>query len=187
MDRSAIFDPLGIEQFLLQGTQSTSLRSPGVVETLANFSVGSPNRRHLLSLLIERIYGTSHHINKMEQELKKKQQLCSPEGAVKLIVDLRVPRRRYLVIYKGLSPHFVNVSATAHGVRYKAPPLCTNKCHWSNRTTNYNLQPTPTTDYTPGTKPRTTNHKPPSREGQHPTKSGGTGLARPANPVAREH
>ena len=100
MDRSAIFDPLGLEQFLFQATQSTSLTSPSVVDTLANFFVGSPNRRHLLSLVNEKVYGSTHHINKMEQELKKKQQLCTPEEAVKLVVDLRVPRRRYPILQK---------------------------------------------------------------------------------------
>ena len=100
MDRSAISDPLGLEQFLFQATQSTSLTSPSVVDTLANFFVGFPNRRHLLSLVNEKVYGSTHHINKMEQELKKKQQLCTPEEAVKLVVDLRVPRRRYPILQK---------------------------------------------------------------------------------------
>ena len=117
MDRSAIFDPLGLEQFLFQATQSTSLTSPSVVDTLANFFVGSPNRRHLLSLVNEKVYGSTHHINKMEQELEKRQQLCTPEEAVKLVVDLRVPRRRYPILQKFITP-FGQAFRHTTGVRW---------------------------------------------------------------------
>ena len=120
MDRSAIFDPLGLEQFLFQATQSTSLTSPSVVDTLANFFVGSPNRRHLLSLVNEKVYGSTHHINKMEQELKKKQQLCTPEEAVKLVVDLRVPRRRYPILQKFITT-FGQAFRHTTGVQWYAP------------------------------------------------------------------
>ena len=72
----------------------------GCCGCIGQLFVGSPNRRHLLLQVNEKVYGSSHHIKKIEEELKKKQQLCTPEEAVKLVVDLRVPRRSYPILQK---------------------------------------------------------------------------------------
>ena len=99
-----IYDPHGLHHFLLNATRATSICDDDVVDVLANVFIQTPRYRNLLKKVCDTAHG-GNIVQRCTQEALNDHGtlLCTPERAVELIVDLRMPRTRYSILQEFIS------------------------------------------------------------------------------------
>ena len=99
-----IYDPHGLHDFLLNATRATSIFHDDVVDVLANFFNETPRYRNLLKKVFDTAHG-SNIVQRCTQEALTEHGtlICTPIRAVELIVELRMPRTRYVILQEFIS------------------------------------------------------------------------------------
>ena len=99
-----IYDPHGLQDFLLNATRATSIFDDDVVDVLANFFIQTPRYRNLLKKVCDTAHG-GNIVQRCTQEALNNHGtlICTPIRAVELIVDLRMPRTRYPILQEFIS------------------------------------------------------------------------------------
>ena len=99
-----IYDPHGLHDFLVNATRATSIFDDDVVDVLANFFIQTPRYRNLLKKVCDTAHGGNIVQRCTQEALTDHGTLfCTPIRAVELIVDLRMPGTRYLVLQEFIS------------------------------------------------------------------------------------
>ena len=99
-----IYDPHGPHDFLLNETRPTSIFDNDVVDVLANIFIQTPRYRKLLKKVCDTAHGGNIDQRCTQEALTDHGTLiCTPIRAVQLIVDLRMPRTRYLILQEFIS------------------------------------------------------------------------------------
>ena len=97
--RQRLFVKCGLQEFLLDSTNTTNLFGEEVINVLANFFCQTPRHRNLLNEVHNKI------VNGDDRQMCAQQLIncvpsvvCTPTDAVQLLVDLRVPRNWYAIL-----------------------------------------------------------------------------------------
>ena len=96
--RQRLVDPCGVQEFLLDSTNTTNLLGEEVINVLANFFCQTPRLGNLLNEVHNKIVNGDHRQTCAQQLVNGLPSVvCTPTNAVQLLVDLRVPRNRYAI------------------------------------------------------------------------------------------
>ena len=99
-----IYEPHGLHDFLVNATRATSIFDDDVVNVLAHFFIQTPRYRNLLKKVRDTAHG-GNIVQRCTQEALTDHGtlICTSIRAVKLIVDLRMPRTRYPILQEFIS------------------------------------------------------------------------------------
>ena len=97
--RQQLFDPCGLQEFLLDSTNTTNLFGEEVTNVLANFFRQTPRHRNLLNEVHNKIVnGDGRQMCAQQLINVVPSVVCTPTDAVQLLVYLPVPRNRFALL-----------------------------------------------------------------------------------------